>query len=492
MRPLRLLDNLLNAITMYRLVLYCLGGLAAVALLLAGFGALSQPLLPLAGMLAVLLAVCYVTNRLLAIIFDAATNTESALITALILFFVLLPPSRGLGDYALVAGAGLIAMASKYMVVWRRRHIVNPAALAAFVLSVTGLYSAGWWVATPVLLPATLIVGLLVVRKIRRFQLVAVYTAAAVFTLVLVSLPHGLGLPDIVLSAFTSWPIIFFGTIMLTEPATLPAQRSFQLVYAGFTGVLCSSLLHWGPLATTPQAVLVLANALVFLIAPKFTQRLRLVRQVSLGARVTEFQFAPERPITFAPGQYLEVTLPHAHPDARGNRRTFSIASAPGDAVLRLGVKFYEPSSSFKTALRALQPGGHIFASNLGGSFTLPANPARPLLFVAGGIGITPFRSMAADLVARGEHRDIVLLYLAAPAEQSYGDVFAAAQPLGLRLVAATDPYTPEALTQTVPDLASREVYLSGPQAMVDYYKDLLRGRHVPRRRIHTDYFSGY
>jgi ferredoxin-NADP reductase len=492
MRPLRLIDNWLNTITMYRLVLYGLGVLVAVAVAFGFMGVLPYSPLALLESLAVLLVVCYGANRLLATLFDALPNAESSLVTALILFFVLMPPALGVGDVALIAAAGLVAMASKYVLAVRRRHIFNPAAVGAFAVSATGLYAAGWWIATPVMLPFALVVGLLVVRKVRRVQMAAGFTAVAVLVLIALGWTQGVATDAVAMTAFASWPIIFFATIMLTEPATQPPPR-YELLYAGVLGILFSSQLHWGALATTPQAVLLVGNAIAFMAWPRFNQRLRLVRQVALSEHVSEFQFQPERPLRFEPGQYLEFTLPHARVDGRGNRRTFSIASAPGDPLVRIGVKFYEPSSSFKAALRQLKPGGAVMAGSLAGSFTLPRDPRRKLLLMAGGIGITPFRSMLADVVAREAKRDIVLLYSAASAaELSYGEVLEAADAYGVKVVTATEPFTAEAIRQHAPDHQQREAYLSGPRVMVDHYRDLLVSMRQPRGRIHTDYFSGY
>jgi ferredoxin-NADP reductase len=74
-------------------------------------------------------------------------------------------------------------------------------------------------------------------------------------------------------------------------------------------------------------------------------------------------------------------------------------------------VKFVENGSAFKRGLAQLQPGDTVVASQLAGSFTLPRNKQRKLAFIAGGIGITPFRSMLDELLERGEARDITVLY---------------------------------------------------------------------------------
>jgi glycine betaine catabolism B len=505
MQLVRLIDRLLNGITMYRLLMYGLGLMAGVAILLSALGALPFPPLMMVASLAILVFVAYGVNLLLAIIFDAVPNAESSVISALILFFILPPPGDFVG-LLWIAGAAVLAMASKYLLAWRRKHIFNPAALAAAVLGLTSLYPATWWVATPALLPAVLIGGLLVLRKVRRFQLYGVYATAAIVLMLVNGLALGRPVPDILWAAVASWPLIFFGTIMVPEPSTMPVRWRHQVVYACLVGSLFASQIHFGPFFTSPEVVLLIGNVYAFMVNPKYRLRLKLIEQVRLSDRVSEFRFQLPQPIHFAPGQYMEFTLPMSHTDGRGNRRTFSIASSPTESQLKLGIKFYEPSSTFKQQLRQLKPGATLMAGQLAGNFILPGDLGRKLVFVAGGIGITPFRSMLKQLIDTGSQRDIILLYaISAPDEISFRDVLDAAAEHGVRVVpilgakdipagwkGETGYLTAELIQRLVPDLAERHFFISGPSIMVDKTRDLLRSLKIRRGRITTDYFSGY
>jgi ferredoxin-NADP reductase len=226
----------------------------------------------------------------------------------------------------------------------------------------------------------------------------------------------------------------------------------------------------------------------------------------SIGAAQQELVFTANRPLRFRPGQFLEWTLGHARPDARGVRRYFTIASAPSEPVLRVGVKLPEKPSSFKSALAALQPGDQIVASQVAGDFVLPADRDVKLAFIAGGIGVTPFRSMLQHLIDKGERRDITLLYSNNTADEiAYREVLAAAQErLGLRtvhtLTAGPVPANwsgecgfvdARMIRAHVPDFGDRVFYVSGPQAMVSATVRALRELLVPRRNIRTDYFPG-
>jgi ferredoxin-NADP reductase len=399
-----------------------------------------------------------------------------------------------------------VAQASKYLITWRRKHIFNPAAVAVVLSGAVGWVPATWWIATAVMAPFTLALGLLVVRKIRRAAMVGVFALAAVVLILSIGLAHGEPLEDLLVASITTWPLVFFGTIMLTEPATMPPRRYQQLIYAGVVGLMFASQFHLAGVIATPEIALVMGNLYAFAVSPHYRLRLKLKRINRLSPRVADLVFESDRHPQHLPGQYLEVTLAHPKPDLRGNRRTFTIASSPTEPELHLGVKFYEPSSTFKLALQRMKPGDIVVADQLAGSFILPRDPAQKLVMVAGGIGVTPFRSMIKYLIDTNQRRDIVLLYaISDPDELSYADIIAQAEPLGVRMVPILGSPNPSsswkgrtgfvdaALIQTeIPDYHERRFYLSGPQIMVDKARRSLRSINVRRRDIKTDYFSGY
>ncbi|HLZ14984.1 MAG TPA: hypothetical protein VKQ34_03245 [Candidatus Saccharimonadales bacterium] len=490
---IRPVDDLLNAITMYRLVLYGL-----IVLVIAGVGLSYTHVLRLSGTgllvsLAILVPGCYLAHKFMAWMWDAATNTESWLITALILCCIL-PPATTLARGLAVLLAGILAIASKYMVAWRGKHIFNPAAFGAVVVGLFGLVNATWWVGNKYMLPFTLVLGLLVIRKMRRFQLVTVFALVTIAEMLIIGVHHGRAAQEIITQSVSAWPSVFFASIMLTEPATMPPKRGPRLVFGVLVAVLYAAQLRLGPLFTTPEVALVAGNIFAFLVSPKYKLRLRLLEKHQLSANVYDFVFTPSvRSFHFEPGQYMEWTLPHRHTDGRGNRRTFTIASSPTEPEVHIGVKFYQPSSSFKRTLLAMEPGQAITAGQVAGDFVLPKDPSRKLVFVAGGIGITPFRSQLKYLLDSGQMRDIVLLYLARDAsEVSYQDVLRQAQEEGVQILFASSPVTAEQLHASIPDYKARTFYVSGPNAMVEYYAALLQDAGVGPTHIVTDYFSGY
>jgi ferredoxin-NADP reductase len=175
---------------------------------------------------------------------------------------------------------------------------------------------------------------------------------------------------------------------------------------------------------------------------------------------------------------------------------------------VRIGVKIYPGASSFKRSLLAMRPGDQIVASQLAGDFVLPTSKREKLAFMAGGIGITPFRSMIRDLLDRKEARPITVLYSnkGAP-EIAYADVLEEARKqLGIKTVytltdanclppdwqGGTGRFDAEMIAKTVPDYGERTFYLSGPRSLVVGFEEVLRNIGIPKSRIKTDFFSGY
>ncbi len=491
---LRPIDNFLNNLTMYRLLGYGLTLLAAISLLYSALGTLQ---LPFAGMLlslAMLLVSCFLVNMVMSRIWQVPSNSESWAITAFILFFIL-PQATDPTKTALIFLAGAIAMASKYIIAWQGKHLFNPAAFAAVCLGLPGLLYPSWWIGSSLLWPFALVFGLLVVRKIRRFPLSLSFVIVSSITIAITAIVQQADLNETMQLALTASPLIFLGTIMLTEPVTMPPLRRQQVIFGTLVGLLYALPIKFGDISLYPEMALVLGNIYAFAVSPKYRLRLRLQEVQTISDQVRHFVFTPDRKLDFHPGQYLEWTLGHAHSDSRGNRRTFTIASSPTEPTIQLGVKLYQPSSSFKKALLALKPGDRLYAGELAGNFILPKDPTKPLVFIAGGIGITPFRSMLKYLVDSSQKRDITLLYLVSkPEEVAYKDVLGQAETLGVRVVilANGEQLDAQRIQDAVPDFAGRMFYLSGPNKMVESYVATLRTMKVPRTHIETDHFSGY
>jgi ferredoxin-NADP reductase len=246
-------------------------------------------------------------------------------------------------------------------------------------------------------------------------------------------------------------------------------------------------------LFATPHLAIVLGNLYSYAVSAPDRLILSLRKVEQLSDTVFEFIFQPHRRLAFASGQYLEWTLPHAKSDSGGNRRYFTIASAPQDDTIRIGVRIDARASNFKQSLRAMRPGDTLLATSLAGDFTLPQDARQKLLFIAGGVGITPFASMLRDLMHRKEPRDIVLFYAAnTPEDLAYRTLLEEAQrSISLQVVYVTGTrITKDDFTRIVPDITERVAYISGPEVMVRAYTSLLH--KLRAKKIKTDYFTGF
>ncbi|MDF0530447.1 FAD-dependent oxidoreductase [Tsukamurella sp. 8F] len=513
------LDDLLGRVTMYRLVTLCLAALVALSFGYACTGVLDGAVFrpgAMAGSLVVLLAASVASSRALGLTLRTRPHTESAVITALLLWFLYWPQSSA-RMLAWLALAAALANASKYVLAIRRRHVFNPAAAGA-VLTTIAAQLAGvpvsdrllttWWAASEPLLPFVIVAALLVLRRTRRIGLGVTFVLVAGALIVIGLASTGTGAGAAAKLAAVSYPLVFLGGFMLSEPLTLPPRRWQQLVIAVVAGfvvawpVFSLSFLSTPPhmwiFDSTAELALLAANLIAFGFGQRGGIRLELVHKRELPGGVWEFVFEPLRPVRFAPGQYVELHLPHAHADRRGVRRVFSIASAPSDSHVCIALRVPEPASSYKQAMLALEPGTVVSATGVGGDFLLPTDPTTPVVLVAGGIGITPFLSHL-----RHGPRDAVLVY-----GVSDGDAVAFREELiatdvPVVLVSPTAPaelpegwshvaapfIRPEDLPTTVPGLRERVAYVSGPPSMVHAVRRGL-APHVARTR--TDYFSGY
>ncbi len=293
---------------------------------------------------------------------------------------------------------------------------------------------------------------------------------------------------------------------MLTEPLTAAHGVYSRLVYGAVVGALSSPNVHIGDFYLTPEMAFLVGNLFAFAVSPAGRFKLTLLRVEKTAAGCYDFVFRSDRRLTFRPGQYLDWTLSVPRSDSRGNRRPFTLASAPTETEVRFGAKFYDYPSAFKRSLAVMRPGDIIYASQLAGTFTLPRDPNKKLAFIAGGIGVTPFRSMIQELINRQEKRPIVMLYgNNRMAEIAYGDIFErAVRELGLSIVyAVAKPELPgypvhEGIVDEVliwnyiPDYQERTFYVSGPKAMVSRFQTSLRRLGVPRSNIRVDYFPGF
>lgn len=501
------LDGLLDRLTMYKLLLYFLIALEGAAIFFGAIHWLQYSPFQIAGSAIFLDVVCWVTNQFFSRVLRAPANGDSTHITALILALIVSPGfnPHNLAFMAAVAG---LAIASKYLVAIGDKHIFNPAAFAVALTALAAHQSATWWVGNPNMMPFVIVGGFLLMRRIRRNAMVITFLATALAATALYSLLTHNGVGDALHNTIFSSALLFMGFVMLTEPLTSPSTKRYEIMYSVLTGLLFPPRVHIGSLYSTPELVLCIGNLFAYFVNPRIKLLPTLIKKTKITPDSADFVFDSKQKFTFSPGQYMEFTLPHEKTDLRGQRRYFTIASSPTEPQLRIGVKFYPNGSSFKKALLDVDKHTPLAVGSLGGDFVLPSDKSRKIVLIAGGIGITPYRSMIKYMIDTNERRPVTLLYSANTADDiAYTDVFEQARKqLGVRvfynLTKSGTPIpdsryragmiTPELLQAEVPDYRDSTYYVSGPHNMVVGIENALKKSGVSRRNIKTDFFSGY
>ncbi|MEI7690881.1 MAG: FAD-dependent oxidoreductase [bacterium] len=215
-----------------------------------------------------------------------------------------------------------------------------------------------------------------------------------------------------------------------------------------------------------------------------------LIEKSLLGGDVVSFVFEPERKISWKPGQFMHYVINHENPDDRGIERWFTISSAPFERVITITTRIFPESSSFKRALYNMQIGEHVEADGPMGKFVLK-EPKANNIFIAGGIGITPFRSILAQAFYNKTKITGNLLYLSKDNFFPFKDNLDEMSPsLGLDIHYLDD--IPVDFLRELSSKKSTISYISGPESMVGYFQKLLNPLGYEEEHILTDFFPGY
>jgi ferredoxin-NADP reductase len=221
-----------------------------------------------------------------------------------------------------------------------------------------------------------------------------------------------------------------------------------------------------------------------------------------IAENIKTFWFKPEKSLRHTAGQFIELRVPHDNKDKRGDKRWFTLSSSPTEDLVSITTKLTpENGSSFKQALQALKPGNEITMSESMGDFVLPKDESIELVFVAGGIGVTPMRSMIKSIHDRGEKRSITLIYAArTEKELAFLDLFKAAHIKFIPVISepssswkgTTGRVDAARIISLAGGYEHKYIYLSGPEPMTEsLYKDL-KQLGVNKKHLITDYFPGY
>lgn len=212
---------------------------------------------------------------------------------------------------------------------------------------------------------------------------------------------------------------------------------------------------------------------------------------------VERFIFTPEKPIKWKAGQFIHYTLPHDNADDRGNERWFTISSAPFENEVWLTTRINpDKSSSFKKTLLNLKPDDIIETDKPDGSFVIE-DTSKKYIFVAGGIGITPFRSIINQLHHDGKEMNIELLYANRdseniPFKDELESISNEHENFNITYFSGDKKIDESVLMEFGAKLSDPVYYVSGPEPMVEAFKDILVNMGIKEDRMKFDYFPGY
>ncbi len=220
---------------------------------------------------------------------------------------------------------------------------------------------------------------------------------------------------------------------------------------------------------------------------------LRLREKENLVDNVWAFRFEPRKPLAWTPGQFIRVELAHDNPDDEGTKRWFTISSAPYEGIVQITTRVTD--STFKQVLHALPLGGQLaMVEEPDGDFVWQ-DTDRPLVFIAGGIGVTPFRSILKQRAHDGLALAATLVYGNRTNAIVFKDEFDtyAARDDSFELKYVTgEPLNAVKLKELIPGLDSSLVYLSGPEPMVEALGNELKATGLAEGQLKQDFFPHY
>lgn len=244
------------------------------------------------------------------------------------------------------------------------------------------------------------------------------------------------------------------------------------------------------------------------LLRPASTFSTSLLGREEVAKDTVAFHLKKPDGFHFSAGQAVYVTLPDlAESDPKGRVRTFSIASPPQQTDLVIATRMRD--TSFKRGLASLPLGSTIEIEGPYGDLSLHADASRPAIFLAGGMGITPFRSMILDATKRGlSHRLLLFYSIRSPNDAAFLAELAELETQNPRfkMIATVTGkegarsdwrgergrITREMVMKQVNDAAAPIYYVAGPPAMVAAMEALLRDAGVVNDSIRAEAFSGY
>ena len=238
--------------------------------------------------------------------------------------------------------------------------------------------------------------------------------------------------------------------------------------------------------------------------------KLKLARKLDEAKGTKSFFWEPEKPVSYIAGQYFYFTIPQLkYPDPRGNTRHFTLSSSPTEGNLLRNTTRIRDESGYKRTLDELEIGVLIDGEGPNGTFILDEKETGPHVFLAGGIGITPFRSMVKYAADKNLGTKIQLIYSnSIPEEIAFREELlnlSKSWPnlkLDMTITKPEETKEPwqgltgrvdEALiTKLVPDFLQKTFWVCGPPPMVDAMEGALGKLGLSSGKVRSEKFTGY
>ncbi len=220
---------------------------------------------------------------------------------------------------------------------------------------------------------------------------------------------------------------------------------------------------------------------------------LKLIEKEHLLDNIWAFRFEPSEPLEWIAGQYVSVELPHENPDGEGTKRWFTVSSAPYEKIVQITTRV--TATTFKQALSKLKAGDTLQLLDKPHGDFIWQDSDRPIVFVAGGIGITPFRSILKQRVHEKLSLNVTLIYGGRTLDVPFKDELQEWMKIDTRLqvhYVVGEPLTAALLAEVVPGFNESLVYLSGPRPLMVALVGDLERHGLPDVQLKQDFFPSY
>jgi len=220
------------------------------------------------------------------------------------------------------------------------------------------------------------------------------------------------------------------------------------------------------------------------------------VKRIENAPNVYSFIFRSPKNFKWIAGQFIQITFPHDNTDSRGTKRFFSISSAPFEKNVMVTTRIEtQNSSSFKKAFFNLKPKTIVESTDPKGKLIVTKQDKK-IIFVAGGIGITPIRSLILDLDYKNKLSNVDLLYANRdndiPFRNDLENRKSNNSSFNIYYFISPDHICDETVKKIYRKFPDCRAFLSGPPGMVKSIEDLFISKGITEENIKTDYFTGY